>query len=65
MILEDPKTVARLGKLRKNKPEQAAASDTLVDMVADESNDDQHADIADRITGEIRRHDTPDVDDKK
>jgi len=65
LILEDPQTVARLGQLRKNKPEQAEASDTLVDMVADESNDDQHADIADRITGEIRRHDTPDVDEKK
>jgi hypothetical protein len=65
LILEDPKTVARLDQLRKNKPEQLAASDTLVDMVADESNNDQNADIADRISGEIRRHDTPDVDEKK
>ena len=65
LILEDPKTVARLGQLRKNKPAPAEASDTLVDMVADESNGDQHADIADRITGEIRRHETPDVDKKK
>jgi hypothetical protein len=65
IILEDPKTVARLDQLRKNEPTQAEASGTLVDMVADQSNDDQHADIADRITGEIRRHDTPDVDEKK
>lgn len=65
IILEDPKTVARLAQLRKNEPAQAEASGTLVDMVADESNDDQHADIADRITGEIRRHDAPDVDEKK
>ena len=65
LILEDPKTVARLGKLRKNEPERVEASDTLVDMVADDSNDDQHADIADRITGEIRRHDTPTVNEKK
>ncbi len=65
LILEDPKTVARLDKLRKNKPESAEPNRTLVDMVADESNEDQHADIADRITGEIRRHDTPDVNEKK
>ena len=65
IILEDPKTVARLAQLRKDEPTQADASGTLVDMVADESNDDQHADIADRITGEIRRHDVPDVDEKK
>jgi len=65
LVLEDPKTVARLDKLRKNKPAQADANGTLVDMVADESNDDQHADIADRISGEIRRHETPDVDEKK
>jgi hypothetical protein len=65
LILEDPKTVARLDQLRKNKAESAEASETLVDMVADESNNDQHADIADRITGEIRRHDSPEVDEKK
>ncbi len=65
LILEDPKTVARLGQLRKNQPTATAASATLVDMVADESTDDQNADIADRITGEIRRHDTPEVDEKK
>lgn len=65
LILEDPKTVARLGKLRKNKVEQAETNGTLVDMVADDSDEDQHADIADRISGEIRRHETPDVDEKK
>ena len=43
----------------------ALVSDTLVDMVGDESHDDHNADIADRITGEIRRHDTPEVDEKK
>ncbi|MGB8222509.1 MAG: hypothetical protein WCF10_07970 [Polyangiales bacterium] len=65
LILEDPKTVARLDQLRKNEPEPTQASGTLVDLVADESNDDQNADIADRITGEIRHRDTPDVDEKK
>ncbi|HET6415449.1 MAG TPA: hypothetical protein VFG22_04085 [Polyangiales bacterium] len=64
LILEDPKTVARLATLRKNQPKEAVATDTLVDMVADESNGDQNADIADRITGEIRRHDSPEVDEK-
>jgi len=65
LILEDPKTVARLDQLRKNQPEPADASGTLIDLVADESNDDQNADIADRITGEIRHRDTPDVDEQK
>jgi len=65
LILEDPKTVAQLGKLRKNKPDEAEAGGGLVDMVADQSNEDQNADIADRITGEIRRHDSPDVVEKK
>ncbi|MGB5695732.1 MAG: hypothetical protein WBM46_08780 [Polyangiales bacterium] len=65
LILEDPKTVARLDQLRKNDAANPEASDTLVDMVADKSNDDQNADIADRITGEIRRRDTPAVDEKK
>jgi hypothetical protein len=64
LILEDPKTVAQLAKLRKIQPKEAIATDTLVDMVADESNGDQNADIADRITGEIRRHDSPEVDEK-
>jgi len=65
LILEDPKTVAQLGKLRKNKPAEAEAGGGLVDMVADESDADQNADIADRITGEIRRHDKPEVDEAK
>jgi hypothetical protein len=65
LILEDPKTVARLDQLRKSRPEPAESRGTVVDMVADESNDDQNADIADRITGEIRRHDAPDVDGQK
>ena len=65
LILEDPKTVAQLGKLRKNKADEAVAGGGLVDMVADQSNEDQNADIADRITGEIRRHDSPDVVEKK
>ena len=63
LILANPKTVAQLDKLRKNAPAEAEQSDTLVDLVADDSHDDQHADIADRITGEIRRHDTPDVEE--
>jgi hypothetical protein len=34
-------------------------------MVGEEAEGDAHADIADRITGEIRRHDAPDVADEK
>ncbi len=65
LILEDPKTVAQLGKLRKNKVAKVESKGNLVDMVGDEDETDQNADIADRITGEIRRHETPDVDDAK
>jgi hypothetical protein len=65
LILEDPKTVARLSKLRKNVPDQPDQKDTLVDMVAEGEGSDQNADIADRITGEIRRRDEPKVDEKK
>ncbi len=65
LILEDPKTVAQLGKLRKNKADGAAASGGLVEMVEEQSDEDQNADIADRITGEIRRHDSPEVVDQK
>ncbi|MDH3656005.1 MAG: hypothetical protein OEN21_17210 [Myxococcales bacterium] len=65
LILEDPKTVAQLGKLRKNKADEAEAGGGLVDMVEEQSDEDQNADIADRITGEIRRHDSPDVVDQK
>ena len=65
LILEDPKTAAQLGKLRKNESKTAEKNaDTLVDMVAHESGDDQNADIADRITGEIRRQEKPDVQDQ-
>lgn len=64
LILEDPKTVAQLGKLRKNRPKAAERDQTVVDIVAHENGDDQNSDIADRITGEIRRHDKPGVDEK-
>jgi hypothetical protein len=64
LILEDPKTVAQLGKLRKNRPKAAERGQTVVDIVAQENGDDQNADIADRITGEIRRHDNPGIDEK-
>ena len=63
LILEDPKTVARLDKLRSNKTAKTVdTDDSLVEMVGANDDDDQNADIADRITGEIRRHDGPDVD---
>ncbi|NNE17137.1 MAG: hypothetical protein HKN10_01550 [Myxococcales bacterium] len=65
LVLEDPKTVAQLGKLRKNKTDEAAATAGLVEMVEEQSGEDQNADIADRITGEIRRHDRPEVVDQK
>lgn len=65
LILEDPKTASQLGKLRKNESKTTEKNaDTLVDMVAHESGDDQNADIADRITGEIRRQEKPDVQDQ-
>lgn len=65
LVLEDPKTVARLDQLRKNKPAAADGQNTLVDLVAEGNDADQNADIADRISGEIRRHDAPNVDPKK
>jgi hypothetical protein len=65
LVLEDPKTVAQLGKLRKNATTKVAANDSLVDMVGDDAEGDQNADIADRITGEIRRHEGADVDEAK
>jgi hypothetical protein len=64
LILEDPKTVARLDKLRKNKPVDTKEKVSLVDAVEAKSDTDQNADIADRITGEIRRHETADVNAK-
>jgi hypothetical protein len=65
LILEDPKIVAQLGRLRKNKANEAEAGGGLVEMVAEQSDEDHNADIADRITGEIRRHDRPEVVDQK
>jgi hypothetical protein len=65
LILEDPKTVAQLDKLRKNQAEKVETTDSLVDMVGDDADGDQNADIADRITGEIRRHESADVDESK
>ncbi len=65
LVLEDPKTVARLDKLRKNKPTDVDAENSVVDLVAEENGGDQNADIADRISGEIRRRDTPQIDEKK
>ena len=65
IVLEDPKTVARLAKLRKNKREQTESSQSVVDLVEGENGNDQHADIADRISGEIRRHDAPEVNERK
>jgi hypothetical protein len=65
LILEDPKTVAQLGKLRKNETAKVETSDSLVDMVGDDADGDQNADIADRITGEIRRHESAEVDESK
>ncbi len=65
LVLEDPKTVARLGKLRKNKPAVAQTSDSVVDMVGNDDSGDENADIADRISGQIRRHDNPRIDEKK
>jgi hypothetical protein len=64
LILEDPKTVARLDRLRQNEPAKAEANESLVEMVADDAESDEHADIADRITGEIRRHENADDDEK-
>ena len=63
LILENPRTVAQLGKLRKSKPAKAEDSETLVEMVGNDADQDQNADIADRITGEIRRHENVDVDE--
>ena len=65
LILEDPTTVAKLDKLRKNRPAPTQNGGSLVDMVGDGAEHDQHADIADRITGEIRRRESADVDSKE
>lgn len=65
LVLEDSKVASRIDQLRTNKPVATKQGGTLVDMVAAENGDDQNADIADRITGEIRRHEKPSVDDDK
>jgi len=65
LIVEDPRTVAQLGKLRKNQASKTESGEGLVEMVGDDDGGDQHADIADRITGEIRRHESADVDESK
>lgn len=65
IVLEDPKVASRIDALRKNKPAATKDGGSLVDMVAAENGDDHNADIADRITGEIRRQETPSIDDKK
>lgn len=64
LVLEDPKTVAKLDKLRNN-PQTASKqqSQSLVDLVADNDTGDDNADIADRISGKIRRQDRPDLKD--
>jgi len=62
LILQDPKTLARLDQLRKNKPKQTKDETSLVDAVGAESDQDKHADIADRITGQIRRHEAADIE---
>ncbi|MEM7435960.1 MAG: hypothetical protein AAF436_12465 [Myxococcota bacterium] len=64
LVLEDPRVAARIDTLRKNKPAKGKDSGALVNMVAEGNGDDQNADIADRITGEIRRQETPKIDDK-
>jgi hypothetical protein len=63
LVLEDPKTVARLDQLRKNKPTEGTSDKSVVDLVSNDAGEDQHADIADRITGEIRHRDAPEVDE--
>lgn len=56
LVLEDPRTVSKLSKLRKAKPEAAPdPTEQIVDMVAKDDGYDLNADVADRISGEIRR----------
>ena len=63
LVLEDPKTVARLGELRKHKPTTTNSQKTVVDLVGEENGGDRNSDIADRISGKIRRHEKPAVDE--
>jgi len=55
LSLEDPKTVRQLAKLRTHKPSDNGNDKSIVDLVVGkDADDDMHADIADRISGEIR-----------
>ena len=64
LVLEDPKTVAKLDKLRKSpRTADKQGSESLVDLVADQDVGDNNSDIADRISGKIRRQDRPDLKD--
>ena len=63
LVLEDPKTVARLDELRKHKPATTDSQRTVVDLVGEENGGDRNADIADRISGKVRRHEKPPVDE--
>ena len=60
LALEDPKTLKKLSKLRTNKGGDAPQKESVVDLVVGVDEDkDMHADIADRITGEIRTRPGP------
>lgn len=62
LALEDPSTVKQLAKLRTHQDNAAKDTGSVVDLVVgSDEDDDMHADIADRITGEIRRR--PGADD--
>lgn len=65
LVLEDPRTVAKLDSLRAHKSQRVANNKSMVDLVADEESGDHNADIADRISGKIRRHDRPDLDTER
>lgn len=62
LVLEDPRTVARLGSLRKNEHKAGPATTSVVGLVEAQDGADPNADIADRISGEIRRREAPELD---
>ncbi|MEM9074691.1 MAG: hypothetical protein AAGE52_39715 [Myxococcota bacterium] len=67
LVFEDKGTLSRLGELRTNEQRRGRRSHALVDAVTGDGeeaeNPDAHADIVDRITGNIRnRQDAPDND---
>ncbi len=62
LVLEDPRTVARLGSLRKNEHNAGPATTSVVGLVEAQDGADPNADIADRISGEIRRREAPELD---